>query len=75
MKLEKHAIVGVCERLVRLSARPPLFNEHMTPVQIRRRLARIERWIGPRGRCVIQEQLRSSHPIQPGKTYTKGMSA
>ncbi|MEQ1694415.1 MAG: hypothetical protein ABL901_01110 [Hyphomicrobiaceae bacterium] len=75
MTFEKRAIVSVCERLVRLNARPPLYHDAMTPVQLRRRLARVERWLGGLGRCVIQEQFRAPHPIQPDKRYRKGMIA
>jgi len=72
MKLTKRAIVRVCERLVTLNARPPLFNERMTPVGLRRRLARIERWLGEPGRRIVQEQLRAPHPITPDRLYRKG---
>lgn len=75
MKLTKRAIFSVCERLIVLNARPPLFNERMTPARLRRRLVRVEAWLGESGRRVVQEQMRSPKPIQPNKLYRKGRPA
>lgn len=74
MKFDKHAIIEVCERLRKLTAYPPLFAERVTPPVVRNRQRRVSAWLGPIGRAIVADTLRSSYPQPkiPTRKYGKG---
>lgn len=67
MKFDTRTIVLVTARLVKLAEKPPLFNEHMTPARIARRLDRVLDWLGTGGRVITAEYIRCREVPKPGK--------
>lgn len=67
MQFDTRTIVLVTKRLVDLAARPPLFNDRMTPAIIVRRLNRILDWLGTGGRIIASDYIRRREVPAAGK--------